>query len=174
MHGVTHDNPPCGLLFNNFHTTRVPAIALLAPTAPAPMPISDFTIANPMLAMMAGNMAALVTMFQQHSIGPVLVGLPQAEQSKARSEMPNIIYPDIQDYFERVTVDNPRCRDALEGLVQLLVSNDFFCIDDIAGEAAKWFMAEPYNLSAGNAEFVVRIVGAEIDYHRIKRQASGV
>src|SRR6266481_6584251 len=160
MHGVTHDNPPCGPLFDDFHATRVPAVAPPAPTAPAPMPIGDFTIANPMLAMMAGNMAALVTMFQQGSIGPVFTGLPQAEQSKARSEMPNIIYPDIQDYFERVVVDNPRCRDALEGLVQLLVSNDFFCIDDIAGEAAEWFMAEPYNLSAGN---VVRIVGAEID-----------
>ena len=169
MHGVMHDNPPCGLLFDDFHTTRVPAVAL---TAPAPMPIGDFTIANPMLVMMAGNMAALATIFQQGSIGPVFTGLPQAEQLKARSEMPDIIYPDIQDYFKRVTVDNPRHHDALEGLVQLLVSNDFFCIDDIAGEAAEWFMAEPYNLSTGNAKFVVRIVGAEID--RIKRQASGV
>ena len=127
-----------------------------------------------MLVMMAGNMAALATMFQQGSVGPVFAGFPQAEKSKARSEMPDIIYPDIQDYFERVTVDNPRCCDALEGLVQLLVSNDFFCIHNIVGEAAEWFMAEPYNLSAGNAKFVfvVSIVGAEID--RIKRQASGV
>src|SRR6266481_5857463 len=169
MHGVMHDNPPCGPLFDDFHATRVPAIAPPAPTAPAPMPIGDFTIANPMLAMMARNMAALATMFQQGSIGPLFAGLPQAEQSKARLEMPN---PDIQDYFTRVTVDNPWHYDALEGLVQLLVSNDFFCIDKIAGEAAEWFMAEPYNLSAGNAKFVVRIVGAEID--RIKRQASGV
>ena len=73
--------------------------------------------------------------------------------------MLDIIYPDIQDYLERVAVDNPWCCDVLEGLGQLLVSNDYFGIEDITGETAELFMAEPYNLSSGNAKFTVRILG---------------
>ena len=154
-----------------------------APATPAAVPMGEFTIANPMLAMMAGNMATLATMFQQGGLGQTFTGLPlpqtgaagqsgAAEQAKAKSEMPDIVYPDIQDYLESIAVDNPRHRDALEGLGHLLVSNDYFGIDDIAGETVEWFMAEPYKLSSGNAKFVVRIVGAEID--RIKREAEGL
>ena len=145
-----------------------------AAATPAAAPMGEFTIANPMLAMMAKNMAALVTMFQQGGSRQTFMGLPlpqtgAAEQAKAKSEMPDIVYPNIQDYLESIAADNPHHCDTLEGLGCLLVSNDYFRIDDIAGETAEWFMAEPYKLSSGNVKFVVRIVGTEID--RIKREA---
>ena len=96
----------------------------------------------------------------------------KAGQTKVRSEMLDIIHLEIQEYFERVMVDNSHYHDALQWLAQLLVSNNYFCIDDISGEAVQWLVAEPYNLSSGNAKLVVVILKAEID--RIKREAEGV
>ena len=77
----------------------------------------------------------------------MFMGLPQLQvgQAKARSEILDIIYLDIQDYLEKVTVENPQHCDALEGLGKLLISNDYFGIGDVAGKTAEWFIAEPFH-----------------------------
>jgi hypothetical protein len=150
-----------------------------APLAQVSGPIGDMTAANPMLAMMMGSMAAFATMFQQGGIGQHMFGgLPQPQGTfgantvdASRSEAADIVYPEILEYFEKLMADNPRCHDALEGLAQLLVSDDYFCIDEIASEEVEWFMAEPYKLTSGTAKFVVRMVREAME--QAQREAKG-
>ena len=68
--GVTYDNPPHDMFFDNFHTIGVLAVP------PAATPIGEFVMANPMLVMVARNVKYIVPLLcmQQWCLSFILSG----------------------------------------------------------------------------------------------------
>jgi hypothetical protein len=48
-------------------------------------------------------------------------------------------------------------------LADSLIQEDFYNIDELANEGEEWFRAAPYNLTAGNAKFIVAAIKKGIE-----------
>ena len=154
IYGVTYDNPPRSALFEDFHSRR-PEAPLAAP-APAPAPTLDVAGANPL-------MTALVAMMLGQGIPAAQPAVPHPPAELAavdESSKGPVVYMDIDIFLERLAEENPKHN--LSGLAEKLTNCDFYCIDELADVNEAFFQAAPYNLSQGNAMFVVKSIKVAI------------
>ena len=78
-----------------------------------------------------------------------------------------IVYPDIESFFLELSEKKPKRN--FGSLVQQLIGDDFFHIDELADQKEAWFTEEPYHQSHGNASFIVQAVRDKLA--RIRQEA---
>ncbi|KAF8532553.1 hypothetical protein JB92DRAFT_3138321 [Gautieria morchelliformis] len=147
--GVDYSYPPRGALFQDFYTKR-------------PAGTKQMTAPHDLTQMAASNslQSNLLTLLLGMAAGAAQPGPVTTPTIPMQDIYRNVIYPDITTFLGKVIEDTPLRAEALKGLCTSLANQDFYTIDEIAEETEEWFQSDPYNLTAGNARFVVNILRA--------------
>jgi hypothetical protein len=183
MHGVTLQTPPHSDLFADFHGPAVaksnqtfPAIANgsnMAPAAPATpamfMP-PPYMFPSPWFAPPSipysnfpqGGLPATPT--PQH-FAPATSPLSRAEKHDLPSSDPPEDaflepYPEIGGFLTGLAIANPKRK--LTKYVDLFEQHDYYNVDDLANITLERLTVDPFNMTAGNAEFLLKSIGKEI------------
>jgi len=105
---------------------------------------------------------------------PQTVAAPPSHQSlkcelPPSSDPPDEAYqepfPTIRTFLERLCIFNPLRK--LEIYADIFESNDYYDVDEIAGITYERLTSDPFNMTAGNAEFLLKAI--EKDVKRVRR-----
>jgi hypothetical protein len=175
MHGVSLQTPPRSDLFAEFHGLSTPKVMDPIPAAiSAAPPIANMTPAAPAMFMPSPYMFPAPWF-------PPPYGNPQGGfpgpatphfTPPSRAEKHNLPssdppddgflepYPEISAFLNRLATSNPRRK--LADFIEIFENHDYYTVDDIANIALERLTADPFNMTPGNAEFLLREIGKEM------------
>jgi hypothetical protein len=80
-------------------------------------------------------------------------------------------YPEISTFLNRLATDNPRRK--LTNFIETFENHDYYTVDDIANVTLERLTSNPFNMTPGNAEFLLKEIGKEVKrIHQIRRRES--
>ena len=112
--------------------------------------------------------------FNQVPVTPQPVATPPNHQSMKRELLPSsppdeygFVEPflTIRIFLEGLVVSNPLRK--LEIYADIFESNDYYDVDEIAGMTYDRLITDPFNMTPGNAEFLLKAIDREVK--RVKR-----
>lgn len=106
---------------------------------------------------------------------PQMVAAPTSHKSSKRELPPSSDPPDdsafqepfptIRTFLEQLCIFNPLRK--LENYADIFESNDYYDLDEIAGITYERLTSDPFNMTSGNAEFLLKAI--EKDVKRVRR-----
>jgi hypothetical protein len=178
MHGVSLQTPPRSDLFAEFHglsgsssvtqkmmdstpvTVALPN-ANMTPAAPAMFMPSPYMFPAPWFPPPYGN--------PQGGFPATPHFTPSRHSHVEKHDLPSSDppedaflepYPEISVFFNRLATDNPRRK--LANFIEIFENHDYYTVDDIANLTLERFTADPFNMTPGNAEFLLKEIGKEM------------
>ncbi len=175
MHGVTLQTPPRSDLFADFHghatakkfdpvINPVTAASPVTPTMFMPQPfmfpspwftppaLPSFPYGHPQ----SGFPATLHTTLGAPSRAEKH-DLPSSDPPEGAFLEP---YPEIDTFLNRLAVANPKRK--LATYIELFETHDYYNVDDIANITLERLTTDPFNMTHGNAEFLLKEVVKEM------------
>ena len=69
-------------------------------------------------------------------------------------------YPEIKTFLSWLATDNPRRK--LTSFIETFENHDYYTVDDIANVTLERLTGDPFNMTPGNAEFLLKEIGREM------------
>jgi len=172
MHGVTLQTPPHSDLFADFHGLAaakkrdMPEPANPTVTAPLTptMMMPPYMFPSPWYAQPSipyANPPAGFPMMPQIAPGGLFRAekhdLPSSDPPDEASLEP---YPEIDAFLDRIEINNPKRK--LTNYKDLFEFHDYYNVDDIADITLERLTANPFNMTHGNAEFLLKEIRKEM------------
>ncbi|KIJ28525.1 hypothetical protein M422DRAFT_270214 [Sphaerobolus stellatus SS14] len=193
-YGVTYDNPPRSQMFDDFHSKQPGVDGHSNPnrgqSAP-PGPIDP----NQTIAQTVQSVATAIAVVQSMKFAmdnpasagtrPFVMEAPSLGaigSNKAATEAnidgsesdigaEDITYPEVKQFFEDLEKKEPHRK--LTEFANALLKEDFYCIDELEGKTASFFIGAPFNLTMGNASFIEKKLKAAIQNARKVHRLQG-